>query len=44
VDVKLRLKNRLRMFENKVLGRVFAYERDETIGGWRKLHSELHNL
>jgi hypothetical protein len=33
MDVKLCPKNRLRVFENKVLGRVFAHERDEIIGG-----------
>jgi hypothetical protein len=33
------------MSENKVLGRISGTKRDETIGGWRKLHNEeLHNL
>jgi hypothetical protein len=33
------------MFENRVLRRIFGLERDEVIGGWRKLHGEeLHNL
>jgi hypothetical protein len=33
------------MFENSVLRRLFGAERDEMIGGWRKLHNEeLHNL
>jgi PAS domain-containing protein len=43
--VTLREKNRLRVFENRVLRRIFAPKRDEVIGGSRKLHSEeLHNL
>jgi hypothetical protein len=35
----------LRVFENRVLRRVFGPERDEVTGGWRKLHNEkLHSL
>jgi hypothetical protein len=30
----------LRMFENRVLTRIFAPKKDEVIGGWRKLHNE----
>jgi hypothetical protein len=34
-----------RVFDNRVLRRIFAPKRDELIGGWRKLHNmELHNL
>jgi hypothetical protein len=37
--------HRLRVFENRVLRRIFGPKRDEAIGGWRKLHNEeLHNL
>jgi hypothetical protein len=37
--------NRLRVFENRVLRRIFAPERDEVTAGRRKLHNEeLHNL
>jgi hypothetical protein len=33
------------VFENMMLGRIFAPKRDEVTGGWRKLHKdELHNL
>jgi hypothetical protein len=33
------------VFVNRVLRRIFGPERDEIIGGWRKLHNEkLHNL
>jgi hypothetical protein len=35
----------LRVFENRVLRRIFGPERDVVTGDWRKLHSgELHNL
>jgi hypothetical protein len=30
----------LRVFENKVLRRIFGAKRDEVKGGWRKLHNE----
>jgi hypothetical protein len=35
----------LRVFENRVLRRIFGPKRDEVTGGRRKLHNEeLHNL
>jgi hypothetical protein len=35
----------LRVFENRVLRRIFGPKRDKVIGGWRKLNTEeLHNL
>jgi hypothetical protein len=41
----LREEHRLRVFENRVLRRIFGPRRDEVTGGWRKLHNEeLHNL
>jgi hypothetical protein len=41
----LREKHRLRVFENRVLRRIFGPKRDEVTGQWRKLHNgELHNL
>jgi hypothetical protein len=36
--------HRLRMFENRVLRRIFEPKRNEVTGGWRKLHNEVHNL
>jgi len=36
----LREERRLRVFENKVLRRVFGSKRDEVTGEWRKLHNE----
>jgi hypothetical protein len=44
-SLTLREKDRLRVFENKVLRRIFGPKRDEVTEGWRKLHSEeLHDL
>ncbi|KAJ4427918.1 hypothetical protein ANN_23928 [Periplaneta americana] len=41
----LREKQRLRLFENKVLRKIFGAKRDEVTGEWRKLHNaELHTL
>jgi PAS domain-containing protein len=41
----LREERRLRVFENRVLRRIFGLKRDEVIGEWRKLHNEeLHDL
>jgi hypothetical protein len=35
----------LRVFENRVLRRIFEPNRDEVTAGWRKLHNkDLHNL
>ena len=36
----LREERRLRVFENRVLRRVFGPKRDEITGEWRKLHNE----
>jgi hypothetical protein len=41
----LREEHKLRVFENRVLSRIFGPKRDEVTGEWRKLHNEeLHNL
>jgi hypothetical protein len=43
--MKLKEEHRLRVFENRVLSRIFGPKRDEVTGGWRKLHNEeLHSL
>jgi len=39
-DATLREERRLRVFENRVLRRVFGPKRDEVTGEWRKLHNE----
>jgi hypothetical protein len=37
--------NRLGVFGNRVLRRIFGPKRDEVTGEWRKLHNgELHDL
>jgi hypothetical protein len=36
----LREEHRLRVFENRVLRRMFGPEKDEVTGEWRKLHNE----
>jgi hypothetical protein len=44
-SLTLREEHRLRVFENRVLRRIFGRKRDEVMGEWRKLHNgELHNL
>jgi hypothetical protein len=41
----LREEHNLRVFENRVLRRIFGPKRDDVINGWRKLNNdELHNL
>jgi len=39
-SLSLREERRLRVFENRVLRRVFGPKRDEVTGKWRKLHNE----
>jgi hypothetical protein len=44
-SLTLREEHRLRLFENRVLRRIFGPKRDEVTGEWRKLHNrELHDL
>ena len=39
----MREEHRLRVFENKVLRKIFGAKKDEITGEWRKLHhAELH--
>jgi hypothetical protein len=40
-SLRLREEHRLRVFENRVLRRLFGPKRDEVTGEWRKLHNEL---
>jgi hypothetical protein len=39
-SLTLREERGLRMFENRVLRRIFGPKRDEVTGEWRQLHSE----
>jgi hypothetical protein len=44
-SLTLREEHRLRVFENRLLRRIFGPKRDEVTGSWRKLHNEeLHGL
>jgi hypothetical protein len=44
-SLTLREKHRLRVFEKRVLRRLFGPRRVEVAGEWRKLHNEeLHDL
>ena len=40
VTVRLILSCRLRLFENRVMRRIFGPKREEVTGEWRKLHNE----
>jgi hypothetical protein len=40
----LREERRLRVFENKVLRRIFEPRRGEVMGDWRRLHNEEINV
>jgi hypothetical protein len=43
-SLTLREGHRVRVFENRVLRRIFEVRRNEVTGGWRKIHNEqLHN-
>jgi hypothetical protein len=39
----LREEHRLRLFENRMLRRIFGHKRDEEIGEWRKLYNKELN-
>jgi hypothetical protein len=39
-SLTLREEHRLRVFENRVLRRIFGPKRDEVTGEWRKVHNE----
>jgi hypothetical protein len=44
-SLTLREEHRLRLFENRILRKIFGPKRVEVVGVWRKLHNEeLHNL
>jgi len=45
VSFTLLVEHKLRMFENRLLRRIFGTKREELVGGWRILCIEkLHNL
>jgi len=44
VSLTLREERRFRMYENRVLRRIFGPKMEEVAGGWRRLHNELYHL
>jgi hypothetical protein len=42
-SLSFREERRLRVFENRVLRRIFGPKKDELTGAWRKLHNEELN-
>jgi hypothetical protein len=42
-SLTLRVEQRLRVFENRVLRKVFGPKREEVTGDWRRLHNEELN-
>jgi hypothetical protein len=41
----LREEHRVKVFENRVVGKICEPKREEVAGGWRRLpNEELHNL
>ena len=42
-SLTLREERRLRVFENRVLRRIYGPKRDEVTGEWRRLHEEDNN-
>ena len=42
-SLTLQDERKLRLFENKVLRRIFGPRRDEVTGDWRRLHTEELN-
>jgi hypothetical protein len=44
-SLTLREEQGLKVFENRVLRRIYGPKGEEVAGGWRRLHNEkLHNL
>jgi hypothetical protein len=45
LGLTLREERRLRVFENRVMRKIFGPKRDEVTGEWRRLHNEeLYDL
>jgi PAS domain-containing protein len=45
LGLSLREEQRLRVFENRMLRRIFGPKREEVEGRWRRLHNEeLHDM
>jgi hypothetical protein len=37
-------KRRLRVFEHRMLRKIFGHKRDEVTGGWRREHNEKNEM
>jgi hypothetical protein len=45
LSLKSTEEHRLRVFENRLMRRIFGFMLEKVTGGWRKLHSkEFHKL
>jgi hypothetical protein len=44
LSLTLREEQRLKVFENRVLRKIFGLKRDDVTGGWRMRNEELHGL
>jgi hypothetical protein len=40
-SLTVREEHKLRVFENRLLRRIFGPKGDEVMGGWRKLHNKV---
>jgi hypothetical protein len=43
-SLTLREEHRLRVFESRVLRRIFGPKKDEVTGEWKRLHKEVYDL
>ena len=43
-SLTLKEERRLRVFENRVLRRIFGLRKSEVTGEWRRLHNEINDL
>jgi hypothetical protein len=43
LGLSLREEHRLKMFEIRVLRRIFGRKKEGVAGGWRRLHNEKHH-
>jgi hypothetical protein len=45
MSLTVREEHKMRVFENRMMRRIYEPKRNEVTGGWRKLHNEeLHYL
>jgi hypothetical protein len=44
MSVVLGEEHRAKAFKNRALRRIFGPKKDEIMGGWKKLCTEIHNM